>query len=292
MKKSGGGFAVIVSLAMVLFFVFFTACAPNGLVMPAASPTLTAVPTAAIAPTPTPTMNAQDIEEAKFNQDIQDFINETGEYTEDAISNRLISYHNEILDLGWIRGNGNVISLQGWFINYVSVGDYLVLAVGFDGKDGKNHVKPVAIPIKYFEAGNQSVNFSFEEMGDWNMITSHHKAWESNPDNIINRLNTVKDNPVILTFYNNMTDGTTGDAVKMFGEGCEPYFNELNDTDNLTNNLVSEVSVLNNEKILSRKADYNSNADDSIPDIQSVDDLKNIDISMVPRVFGMGSNLW
>jgi hypothetical protein len=236
-------------------------------------------------------MSAQDIEEAKFNQDIQDFLSETGEFSEEALGDRLISYHNEVLDMGWTGGTGHALYLQGWFINYIRVGDYLILAVGFDGRDGKNLVKPVAIPISYFESNNPSANFSFEEMGDWDMVTSHQLIWEQNPDNIISRLDVVKGNPVIFSFYNNMSDGTIGKAIEMFGEGCEPYFSELKNTSDLVNRLMSEVSS-NNENILSRgRAEYEFKSA-YIPNMQSVDDLRSIDISDIPRTFRVASNLW
>ncbi len=283
--------ALLVNFGIVVVFLFSSACSAGGeaSLLSAPTPTITPTPTATPTATPSPTMSQEEIE---LNQKIQDFLNGSGEFTDETMDKRSLIYRHGKLDFGWVGGNGNTISLQGWFFDYTRVNGYLILAVGFDGEEGERHVKPVAIPISYFENGNQAASFSFEELRDWNMSTHHKLVWESSIDSILFRLNAVKGTPIIVSFYNNMADGTIEEAVKLFGEDCELYFTELRDTEELANRLVSEVSVSNNESILIRDpAEFEFTAE-NIPDIQNVIDLKNVDISEVPRAFQISSNLW
>lgn len=282
--------APLVNFGIVVVFLLSSACSARGeaSLLSAPTPTITPTPTSTPTAIPSPTMSQEEIE---LNQKIQDFLYESGDFTDEKIDNRSLIYRHSKLDFGWVGGNGSTISLQGWFFDYTRVNDYLILAVGFDGEEGQKHVKPVAIPISYFENGNQAASFSFEELRDWNMSTHHKLVWESSIDGILFRLNTVKGNPIILSFYNNMANGTIEEAVKFFGEGCELYFTELWDTEDLANRLVSDVSVSNNESLLIRApAEFEFNAE-NIPEIQNVIDLKNVDISEVPRAFQISSNL-
>lgn len=304
MKKSSGSFAVFAALIIVFVSLFSFACTPSGLVVFAALQTPTAVQTAPIepratpdvilspspAPTETPLFSTERT--AELNQQFQDFLNKEGEFSEEAISNRLLSCRDQTLDLGWFEGDEAGVTLQAWFFDYIISDDYIVMAVGFNGIDGKNHIKPMAIPIRYFEANNPSVQFGFTEMGDWSTTTSYQLVWESSEDNIVSRLNIVKGNPVNLTLYTNMSDEIVRNGVAVFGKGCEPYLNEFKKTNDLVNCLMSEISVSTNEEILSQEAVYNPSAVGSVPDMNSVDDFMSIDVSTAPRVFMIWSNLW
>ncbi len=293
MKRMIGGFAVIVFLTVVLISWFSSACAPSSLAMTVATPTQTTAPTATTDPTPTPTMDVQDIKESEFNQDIQNFINKTGEFTDEALGNKVLSYKDSKVALGWIGEGPNSVDFQGYFIGYVRVHHYILMAIGFNGSDGENHVKAIGTPLKYFENPNdRSVLFAFEETEDWIMSTSRHIAWESTSEGIINRLNRVVGNPVILNFLGEIDSVTMEKAIDIYGESSRPYFEELSDAAVMVDALMSEVMVSENEKLLSRKTGHQLNSSIKLPEIESLQDLMNADILTVPMVSMISSNLW
>lgn len=296
----------LVSLFLTMFIVFSAvACAPcaevalNNTLNPTISLTVapTAAPTATSTAIPTPTTEEYGFTEERrieLNQQFHDFLNKQGEFSQENMDSKLLYYNNarKTLDLGWINGDEAGVALQTYFFDYFRSGDYIIVAVGLNGTDGNNHVKPMVIPINYFKENNPSVKFAFTEMGDWNTSTSYRLIWESNAGNIVDRLNKIKGNFVILDLYTKMSDEIIKNGVCLFGNGCEPYLNEFKNTNNLVNGLMSDVSATNNERILGRDAVYDSSVDSTVPDIKSVDDLMSVDISKAPRIFMISSNLW
>ena len=302
MRKIRNGIVVIIALTLGLISMFSAACAPADLVVvaatPAPAPTPTLAPTATIetTPTPTPTINPQDIEETKLNQNILDFLSKAGEYTDEAESNRLMSYNNQKIALGWTGEGDNSFELQGEFLGYIRKGEYLIMAVGFNGTDGLNHVKPIAIPIGFFRnSDGQSDIFPFQfiKLGDWTLLTSHKMNFETSLKGVEERLKAIKGSPVILDFTTALNDDEIWDmGVGRFGETCIPYYEDLKNNSQLPNGLMAEIVVKANEVIVIQKTKYSLSSDIKIPDITSIEDLKNIDISVVPRSFGISSNLW
>jgi hypothetical protein len=291
-----GGFAVFVFLTVASICLFSSACVPSNLAMTVATPTPTVAPTATTDPASTPTMDVQDIKEAKLNQNIQDFINKTGEYSDEAMNEKLMSYYSEKLALGWImESETGIVDFQGVFLGYIKSGDYIIMAIGFNGADGMNIVKPMAIPISFFSNPNNQSNvfpLQFVKNREWDMKTHHSIEYESSLEGVIGRLVKVKNSPVILSVWDGLIDKNIDDAKEYFGNESIAYFDELNESGVLVNSLISDVVVSSNEDVLGRKTKYPLGSSVPIPDIESIDDLKNVDISTVPMVSMISSNLW
>ncbi|MEA4948167.1 MAG: hypothetical protein VB068_00725 [Petrimonas sp.] len=295
MKKTSGSVAVIVSLAVVLISSLSAACAPGSLVLPAATPP-PAVPTATVDPTPIPTIDAQGIEDAKSNQNIQDFLNKSGIYTDEAMSNRLMTYQDQRIALGWIGEGDTTVDFQGEFLGYIVNDEYILMAVGFCGTDGLNHVKPIAIPIGFFsnsDGQSDKFPFQFRKLGGWSLLTSHKLQYETSLKGVEERLNTIKGTPVILSFSTGISDeDISNKGVGRFGEVSRSYYEELQKNSPLFTGLMSEVVVKSNEDIVLQKTKYSLSSDVKIPDIKNIEDLTNIDLSVIPRAFAISSNLW
>ena len=298
MEKTSGGFAVLVALTIVLIFLFTAACTPNILAVSAASPTPTAASNTSIEPssTQTPTINPQDIEEVKINQNIQDFLNKSGVYTDEAESNRLMTYHDQRIALGWMGEGEDDIEFQGELLGYIISDDYILMAVGFNGTDGLNHVKPMAIPIGFFDYSDGQSDkfpFQFEKLGDWTLLTSHKMNFETSLKDVEERLNTIKGKPVILAFCTALSDDDIlKKGVGRFGDKCIPFYKELKNSSHLPIGLMSEIVVETNENIVLQKTKHSLSSDIKIPDINNINDLKKIDILVVPRILRISSNLW
>jgi len=253
-------------------------------------------PSTEVTPEVTQSPSPEEIEIVKFNQNIQDFINKTGEYSDEVMNEKLMSYYGEKLALGWIMESATgLIDFQGDLIGYIKSGDYIIMAIGFNGADGKNHVKPMAIPISFFNNPNNQSNkfpFQFIKNQEWNTETHRSIEYENSLEGIMGRLDKVKNSPVVLSVWDGVLDKNIEDAKNFFGNGSAVYFDELKKAGTLVNGLMSEVVVSSNEDILGDKTKYSLDSNISIPDIESIDDLKNIDISTVPLVSMMSSNLW
>ncbi len=259
------------------------------------TPTPVVTPTPAVTPSPLPTEAQMMSEEemADLDQQFYDFIKREGEFSANELNNKLLSTRNMTLNLGCVEGDENGVTIQGWFFDYIRLDDYIIMAVGFDGADNKSHIKPLAIPISYFEKeNNQTVKFGFSEMGEWKTSTTYHLVWESNAEHIIDRLFKTKGNPIEITLYTNMTEEIIRNGVNFFGEGCESYLREFIQTNELALSLMSEISILKNERILNIDANDYPITGESIPEITNVDDFLNTDVGKVPLVFMIWSNLW
>jgi len=273
---------------------------PNVTIEPSASPSEEVSPSPSVSASPSPdgpprpsATESEKTYEEIVNQQIKEFIDKTGNFSDEAIQQYLINYHgNKNLELGFVESSEGIIFLQGFLFDYTRVGDYIVMAVGFDGADGKNHVKPAVIPIKMYERPNNEISFTFEKLGDWKVAgTSHDLIYKTNAKDITDTLDLLKGHAVKLGFPNPDTESSGADKkqlIDLFGEEGLPLFENAQEK---TIELASEVTF--NESIITdvNKITYSSNADFEIPDIDSLDDLKNVDLSKVPWVSMIGSNL-
>ena len=130
------------------------AASPTAIITPAQTPTPTADPAA------TPWMNEEDT--AMLNQSIADFLNKDGDFTTEKISANMFDlsglFDQSKLQLGLV----DATHIEGYFLNYIEKDDSLILLVGFDDVDGERFVAPIQIPLYYIE-GDLNSHFYFME---------------------------------------------------------------------------------------------------------------------------------
>lgn len=264
-------------------------CPPPGTLGTTASPS-SSPSTENSAVTPSASVDQEAQAEILVNQQIQDFLNKEGNFSNENIQQYLINYNgNKNLELGFVEESPGTIFLQGWFFDYARVGDYLIMKVGFEGVDGKNHVKPVAIPIKMYERSGNDIPFNFLKMSDWKVYAGDDLIYKTDAKSIIETLDLLKGHPVKLGFPNSggeFTEIQKKQLIDLFGEEDLPLFENAQEK---TIELASEVTT--NESIKNDAVSYSSSADFEIPNIDTFDNLHTIDLSKVPFISIIGSNL-
>jgi len=224
---------------------------------------------------------------------MQDFLNKTGDFSDEAIQQYLINYHaDKNLELGFVESGQGFVELQGFLFDYARVGDFLIMAVGFAGADGKNHVKQVAIPISVYENPGNEIPFNFEKMSAWKVAGIRHDLiYKTDAKSIIDTLDLLKGHAVKFGFPNPDTESSGADKerlIDLFGEDNWPFFENIKEK---TIELASEVNLNESVRTDVNKVTYSSNVDFEITDIDSLDDLKNVDLSKLPCLCSIGSNL-
>jgi len=176
MKHFSRLFAAFFALVVSFTFLCPTACAPGGMVAlaetpeltptatatPTLIPTATPSPTATVEPTSTPTpqkreaaagiLKGQAKIEAEVNQRFEDFLNGTGEFTEEKIRNEgLTSFYTYNKDLGCMNmEQEDVFNVQGVMLYYKKVDNGEVFAFGTKDKNGKRMIVPIELPSQLF----------------------------------------------------------------------------------------------------------------------------------------------
>lgn len=170
---------LIVSLVMSL-----AACSSGGIVVssgtpdptltaiPTPSPTATPNPTPTVEPTPTPTpqkveakagiKKGQEKVEAEVNQRFEDFLNGTGEFTDEITKDRgFTPLFTDNKDLGCIASTeGNVFIVQGIILHYERTNEGEIIAFGTKDKKGKRIITLVEYPSQSFVKNEGRIKFS------------------------------------------------------------------------------------------------------------------------------------
>ncbi len=169
------------------------------------------------------------------------------------------------------------------------VDKYIVVAFGVKGIDGENHIKPAVIPSYWFDKENNKLNFSFEDLNKWSTIGGGIIVNEITVDGILEQLAALKGHPVLFGFASKFSDSEIEEAIKYAGEEYRPYLKDLTDRCNLAEALLAEM--YQNDQVLSEKSRYLVETKLEVPDIDSLDDLSRIDISKIPCILGISSDL-
>lgn len=286
---------LLISISIILILPLFSGC---GAILPApsASTTVSVIETPAVTPLPTqahtpfpspsstPTPSATDSpspaatidQETKtvVDNEIQDFLIKTGDYTEEKMKPKMI-----LMDKGKKTKLGILNSdfyVEGWLFDCKNLGDYVVMAMGFDGKDGNRFVTEVAIPIYVYEKGNlNGLNkYSIDRTINESIVT----GWKpdssfKNGEELTARLEELKNGPLVFGVSRRKnTESTEG-----LNDAVVRYKNEINSKVDLGNKLYSEVS--NNGLNL----DIPSVSDGvSLVKITKIEDVDNIEINNIP----------
>lgn len=256
--KHIAGIAALTLVNIITAMSFLIACAPDAEVAsvstPEPTPMSTATPTTTPTATPSPTPTATPVAKSVPDQQKQDFINKTGEYTFENIKNELfyLGIRDDIYNLGVVgffnspsRENETQVVVQGWLFGYREENGNLNLEVGFDSKDGKKGIiKDVIVPISFFQQHEGSgIGLGFEDYEYWQKLDSSRTflGLRNNVESITDYLDDFLDKPMMFTFYTKLFIDST--MNKLFGETTTTALvNLINENSSAVNQLLSEIS--------------------------------------------------
>lgn len=162
-------------LLAILFYtiLIFSLCACDGntameaasamIESSTASPIQTKTPTQAEATAPTeesmPTMDAIEQQKNEINQNITDFLNYEGEFTQKKIDDRKnissnVYWKESPVKLGLMTEPDGCVSLQGVILGCFERNGILIEIIGFDGNDGNRFVTAGKIETSSYKGGN------------------------------------------------------------------------------------------------------------------------------------------
>ena len=265
MKKTICILSVAAALASMSAVLLPIACAPVSMPASAVTPTpeataaATAAPTLSATPSPSPT--ATPVVNTVSEQQKQDFISKTGEYSYENMESKLYktgssverlnkTYNLGIVEYGVIFNDTQIVT-QGWLFNYREENGNLILEVGFDSKDGSGGViKDVIVPISFYQQhAGSGVGLEFWDYEFWQRVDSSSTflGMKSDMGIVKEYLNDFLDKPMLFVFYSE----TSSNKIKtdLFGEKTAIDLDELiNNNSSAVNQLLTEISD-NGEKI-------------------------------------------
>lgn len=143
------------------------------IVTPTPKPTITPIPT----DSPVPTISSD--ETVIINQQIQDFLQYKGIYSQENIQNYLYSEghaNGEIFyKLGIVNAWEDCCQIQGWLFGYTMKANDLLLIVGFDSKNDDRFITALKIPL-FYECINEKGAVLLTYQNAWNNPTYFHSG--------------------------------------------------------------------------------------------------------------------
>lgn len=293
---------VFAAFIMALLLMSLSACAPS-LVAPVVTSTpeataeVTAIPTSTPVPTemPVPTLSPEEEKEI-LNQQLQDFLNKEGEFTEEKM-NRLPIYAygcdpKDGSNLGILRVYSNendkdrLVSVYGYLFDVIEHEDRnIILVMGFDGKNGNRFITTLGVDGSVYDyyhnledndEKKDSLAFWFNtEEGLYLDSNSVPQFRASSSEQILDYLKVLKGKKIVATVpgkYLNL-NGFKGSAKPLWELSNKNFSSTSNFINTLATNGVdtSVVEPSNGELNL----------------IYSSIDLNMIDFENVPQVFSV-----
>jgi len=210
-----------------------------------------------------------------LDQQIHDFLNKTGDYTEENIDKKMITDSaGKQTKLGIVNFGD---SFECWLFDYLKKADYILLTVGFDGRDDKRFITELAIPVYVYEKGNLSdYKLVFSKLSDSVIVDGMEETSSASAgEDMCAFLENLKDSPIIV--YSTVDKFT--DSTKGYNDAAKKFIKEYNDKRKLVKELFYEIAD-NGLKL-------NFDAPDgvSLIRITAKSDIDKIDIKRVPVIF-------
>lgn len=255
---------------------------------PAATATLAPTPTPTADPVATPWMSEKDTN--ALNQNIDDFLNQDGDFTPEKISAMMFDlsglFDPSQLQLGMV----DATHIEGYLLNYVEKSGSYILLVGLDGIDGERFVAPIQIPLYYIEGDLNSHFYFMEFHADQGYALKAADITQRNTADLnrylYERIGTCVAFAPARIAYSGSPNGYMGDVFD--------YFVEHNEKLPLAEALM--LTVATNEENIAVPAtfpqlydvmhgfDEKSLEGIRIPQITRLEDIGNLDMSHVPMI--------
>ncbi len=254
MKLTSRLIACHMTTLIIVATLLSVACAPGSMVVLAttAEPTSTATPTATPSPAPGLIPTSTPVFKSVSDQQKQDFIKKTGEYTYDNMKNKLFcvgAREDKIYNLGVVNYDCNStfreVVVQGWLLSYREENGNLVLEVGFDSRDSTERViKDVLIPLYFYQQNRGSgiglgfINYDFWERAD---STITDLGMKNNANSIVDQISNFMDKPMLFEFYSYFS--AVPRLIELYGEkAAKSSVDLINSNSSAVNQLLCEIS--------------------------------------------------
>ena len=248
--------------------------------------TPTMIPTAVPSPTPTstPVLTATEAafseeRRAELNQQIQDFLNYQGEYSEENIQQYLLPRdHGEPLNLGLIYINESTLRNQSWLFDYMEKDGDLLFIVGFDGKDNQRFATVLNIPLSILKkspiVGEEGV--ALVKLDSWSASTGERVIGFTSDRELIES-HLTRNKPLLTNFYVIIFDEKN--AEETGGEGHLEVVRYYNNNASYIGDLLSQI----NQNGIEIKNNLKSQ-DKQISKIEELSDINDIDNYSMPNI--------
>ena len=291
MKLTARSAALIVTVIIVT--MYSASCAPRTNVALVSTPQPTSIITATpiITPTPKPTISPiptespvptiSSDEAVIINQQIQDFLQYKGIYSQENIQSYLYSRglpnEDDFYKLGIIYGAEDSYKIQGWLFGYTMQADDLLLIVGFDSKNSDRFVTALKIPL-YYECSNTIGWVGIDYQREWSENSYFHSGENARDyETIISHL--VLDQPFLFYYFTNIPSDEQAKEEK-YDENAIKLIHEMRDNLQYAYNLVSRLEP--NNQTLHVPANTKNFP---ISEINVVSDLTGLDRITIPTLY-------
>lgn len=291
MKLTARSSALIIT--MIIVTLSFVSCAPTKIVelVSTPQPTSTITTTPIVTPTPKPTFTPIPTdspvpvisadEAVIINQQIQDFLQNKGMYSQEDIQSYLYSegHANEdfFYKLGIVyEAERNYYQIQGWLFGYTMQADDLLLIVGFDSKNNDRFVTALKIPL-FHKCIDKKGAVLLTYQNTWRNPSYFHSGENVyDYEDIVSHL--TLNQPFLFNFIT-LPLPSDEEAKEQGGEHYIELYHEENDNRQYVYNLVSQLEQNNQTVHVPANA---KNFPISMTD--EVSDLVGLDRLMIPTL--------
>ena len=213
------------------------------------------------------------IKSTELNQQIQDFLNKEGEFTEEKVQELVFGHarNKEEMRLGWFDSNP---ALEGILLGSHKINDYILMEVGLLDRNKERFVTVVGIPSYLFD-GTNNMNLGFyryDEDNGGSVLMGDLK----NENEILEKLETLKNKAIVFGFeYQNLI--ISDKDRERCGETILRFIEDAEGKIEIAEGLAAGVWTNGIQK------DISGNEID-ITKVGDIKDIYNLDISDIPII--------
>lgn len=241
-------------------------------------------------------LKGADRKEAEVNQRFEDFLNGTGEYTEEKIKNEgFISNYVHTSDLGCLVANGEICDVQGILLAYEKVDNGEVFALGIKDKNGERIITLVEFPSQLYINHDLTLDFPIYPDRFWNSAAHIRSFGYSRTSDYYNFLNSYIGELSLIgidvclssntSYYNEWPDGykeVYAEFIDLKIPVNRSLMTDINFVDDSNHSFVKNIE--------SAKEFYNSKPE-YIMEVTNFDEFKSLidnNYNQIPCVEGFG----
>jgi len=284
---------VALSLFILTTILFSTACDPSVMVAltntpePIATTTVTPFATPTVKPSPSPTATPilpptelafSPEEKAVLNQQIHDFLNYQGDYSEENIKQFLFPELDKFYRLGVKYINESMCEVQGWLFDYLEKDGDLLLIVGFESKDNYRFVTVLCAPTHITKLDSRCGVDLISSLV-WNSFSSYSILCRTSDKDTIKQ-HLAKNKPFLTDFF--ILSSTDEAAAEAGGDALVLINRHYRENLHYIHNLISQLE-LNGAK-LDKKLITEGKEIPQISELSEIDSLDNITLPFISGI--------
>jgi len=208
---------------------------------------------------------------AGLDGDICKFLKYESPYTVEEMSKKMLKSKRGVISK---LGLEDFSSVEGLLIDYRQANDYILLILGFDGKnDNERFVVPLSIPLYAIEDDKLPTTFSFWQVKNFDLTSEKESFSSKNRADIISRLEIIKGKVILVL----LTDVKIEDKYPFNSKNKDRLILEVNNTLNLSRTLLGKV---NGNDLTSEYSDF----DYGLITVKNTNDVEKVNFSQLPTI--------